>query len=125
MLALQLTWENQTNKYNNINGLPSPPSNEVHLRPSEVSSKEMCDEFVCSDSGVVSLCDDDRKLLASLGKKSQQIPDETQKSEKEEAELSENNNVESETNRNFNNTNSQEYQQGIDGVTLTRTRYIL
>ena len=34
----------------------------------------MCDEFVCSDSGVVSLCEDDRKLLASLGaKKSQQI----------------------------------------------------
>ena len=89
------------------------------MRPSEVSSKAMCDEFVCSDSGVVSLCDDDRKLLASLGaKKSGQLPEDSQKSEKAEAELSENNNVESETNRNINSTNSQADQQGIDGVTL-------
>ena len=29
---------------------------------------EMCDEFICSDSGV-GLCEDDRKLLENLGSK--------------------------------------------------------
>ena len=79
----------------------------------------MCDEFVCSDSGVVSLCDDDRKLLASLGaKKPQQI----HAGEEREAELTDNNNVESETNRNL-NTSTKTDQQGIRGVTL-RSRAI-
>ena len=30
----------------------------------------MCDEFICSDSGV-GLCEDDRKLLESLGSRKQ------------------------------------------------------
>ena len=75
----------------------------------------MCDEFVCSDSGVVSLCEDDRKLLASLGaKKSQQIHErEETRGEREVAEVTtDNNNVDSETNRNL-NTDSKTDQQGI------------
>ena len=90
----------------------------------------MCDEFVCSDSGVVTLCEDDRKLLASLGvKKSQQIcENETRSCDGEtlmEAEMTENNNVETETNRNI-NTKSETEQQGIKGVTpQTKINYEL
>ena len=50
----------------------------------------MCDEFVCSDSGVVSLCEDDRRLRASLGR-----------SKEKEKERADNNNEASETNRNI------------------------
>ena len=94
-------------------------------------SEEMCDEFVCSDSGVVSLCEDDRKLLASLGaKKSQQIHEREEtreekgergeRGEREVAEVTtDNNNVDSETNRNL-NTDSKTDQQGI----LKRWRWL-
>ena len=68
----------------------------------------MCDEFVCSDSGVVSLCEDDRKLLASLGAKKPQKIQESERSEE-----TDNNNVESETNRNL-NTDFKTDQQGIE-----------
>ena len=63
----------------------------------------MCDEFVCSDSGVVSLCDDDRRLLASLGvRRGQEILSDTDSKEKEkEKERADNNNEASETNRNI------------------------
>lgn len=72
----------------------------------------MCDEFVCSDSGVVSLCEDDRKLLASLGaKKPQQI-----RGSEEVTEVADNNNVESETNRNLNTNSKTDQQQGIEGA---------
>ena len=61
----------------------------------------MCDEFVCSDSGVVSLCDDDRRLLASLGvRRGQEILSDTDTKEKEK-ERADNNNEASETNRNI------------------------
>ena len=80
-----------------------------------MTSKEMCDEFVCSDSGVVSLCDDDRKLLASLGAKKQIRESQARSGGGErEAEVTDNNNVEGETNR---NTNSQPDQPGIEGGT--------
>ena len=60
----------------------------------------MCDEFVCSDSGVVSLCEDDRRLLASLGVRRQEILSDTDTKEKEK-ERADNNNEASETNRNI------------------------
>ena len=69
----------------------------------------MCDEFVCSDSGVVSLCEADRTLLASLGaRKSHQPCDERS------GEVTDNNNVESEANRNL-HTNTKTDQQGTKG----------
>ena len=69
----------------------------------------MCDEFVCSDSGVVSLCEADRKLLASLGARKPQ-----QACEERSGEVTENNNVESEENRNL-HTNTKTDQQGTEG----------
>ena len=77
----------------------------------------MCDEFVCSDSGVVSLCEDDRKLLASLGAKKPQQVSESEKRPGQEPELSDNNNVEGETNRNL-NTDYKTDLQGIERVSL-------
>ena len=72
----------------------------------------MCDEVICSDSGVVSLCEDDRKLLASLGaRKPLQIRED--KDEKEDKSRSDNNNVSSETNRNLPSTKTDD--QGIEG----------
>ena len=58
----------------------------------------MCDEFICSDSGV-GLCDDDRKLLESLGSKKIRTSD--QPSAGEAQEVTDNNNNAEETNRNI------------------------
>ena len=60
---------------------------------------EMCDEFICSDSGV-GLCDDDRKLLESLGSKKSRQSDKPSDQPLEETDNNNNNNVE-ETNRNI------------------------
>ena len=61
----------------------------------------MCDEFICSDSGV-GLCDDDRKLLESLGSKKSRQSDKPsdQALEVTDNNNNNNNNVE-ETNRNI------------------------
>ena len=72
----------------------------------------MCDEFVCSDSGVVSLCEADRKLLASLGEK-----------RKIGEEKVDNNNLASETNRNLTLATKTD-DQGIE-ADKHRTRLIL
>ena len=71
----------------------------------------MCDEFICSDSGVVSLCEDDRKLLASLGARKPQ-PIREDKDEKEDKSRSDNNNVSTETNRNLPTTKTDD--EGIE-----------
>ena len=57
----------------------------------------MCDEFICSDSGV-GLCDDDRKLLESLGSKKIRKSD---KPSDQPLEVTDNNNNGEETNRNI------------------------
>ena len=59
----------------------------------------MCDEFICSDSGV-GLCDDDRKLLESLGSKKSRQSDKPSDQAPEVTDNNNNNNVE-ETNRNI------------------------
>lgn len=62
----------------------------------------MCDEFVCSDSGV-GLCEDDRKLLENLGaKKPRSVVESAKKSDEDVSDkTTDNNNNEAETNRNL------------------------
>ena len=62
----------------------------------------MCDEFVCSDSGV-GLCEDDRKLLENLGvKKPRNAVESAKKSDEDVSDkLTDNNNNDAETNRNL------------------------
>ena len=55
----------------------------------------MCDEFVCSDSGV-GLCEADRKLLERLGSRNPRT-----KGDGEHGGDTDNNNNQEETNRNF------------------------
>ena len=81
-----------------------PPQHINHLKNETLSrftkvSVEMCDEFICSDSGV-GLCDDDRKLLESLGSKKSRQSDKPSDQAPEETDNNNNNNVE-ETNRNI------------------------
>ena len=60
----------------------------------------MCDEFICSDSGV-GLCDDDRKLLESLGSKRIRKSDKPSDQALEVTDNNNNNNNVEETNRNI------------------------
>ena len=63
----------------------------------------MCDEFVCSDSGV-GLCEDDRKLLENLGVKKPRNSDSDESARKTDEDvtdkITDNNNNAAETNRN-------------------------
>ena len=74
----------------------------------------MCDEFVCSDSGVVSLCEDDRRLLASLGDRKKKVERKTSDVKCEKEERFDNNNVASETNRNLSGATKTD-DEGIEG----------
>ena len=60
----------------------------------------LCDEFVCSDSGV-GLCEDDRKLLENLGIKKNKKCDPTDAKTSDNNVIDNNNNQE-EANRNIN-----------------------
>ena len=62
----------------------------------------MCDEFVCSDSGV-GLCEDDRKLLENLvAKKPRSVVESAKKSDEDVSDkTTDNNNNEAETDRNL------------------------
>ena len=60
----------------------------------------LCDEFVCSDSGV-GLCEDDRKLLENLGIKKNKKCDQTDAKTSDNNVIDNNNNQE-EANRNIN-----------------------
>ena len=59
----------------------------------------MCDEFVCSDSGV-GLCEADRKLLERLGSRNPRTKGDT-KGDGDHGGDTDNNNNEEEANRNF------------------------
>ena len=63
----------------------------------------MCDEFVCSDSGV-GLCEDDRKLLENLGVKKTKKCDQIDAKTSDNNNDIDNNNNQEEANRNLNNS---------------------
>ena len=60
----------------------------------------MCDEFVCSDSGV-GLCEADRKLLERLGSRNPRTKGDGDKVAGDYGGDTDNNNNEEEANRNF------------------------
>ena len=79
----------------------------------------MCDEFICSDSGV-GLCDDDRKLLESLGSKKIRTSDQPNAGEAQE--VTDNNNNAEETNRNIDKDQGSQYLENRHLPALTTHR---
>ena len=83
---------------------------------------EMCDEFICSDSGV-GLCEDDRKLLESLGSKTIRKSDKSSAGEAQE--VMDNNNNAEETNRNIDKDQGSQYLENRHLPALTTHRQML